>query len=300
MIGNKRMTVLAVLLGLVAAACGGGGDEPGGSDSANACRKPFEGAYTDVQAYPVFASTQVAVGENRFLVGLNNSNDAPIGGPEIDLKIKFYNLNSCPAEPASTEDMEFMWSIKPVVGYYRTQATFDEPGLWGAEVTASGPFQESVKGSFKVLPETSTPAIGEKAPASDTPTADDVKDLSEITTDENPNPKFYETSVADALKKGEPFVLAFATPKFCQSQTCGPTLDIVKDVVKNFPKVTVIHVEPYKLPADPANLVTVPAGEEWGLPSEPWVFVVDEKGKVAAKYEGAVAPDELTEQLKKL
>ena len=107
-------------------------------------------------------------------------------------------------------------------------------------------------------------------------------------------------SVADALKKGEPFVLAFATPEFCQSQTCGPTLDIVKSVVKDFPKVTTIHVEPYELPAEPPNFAPVKSAQEWGLPSEPWVFVVDDKGKVAAKYEGAIAPEELNAQLKKL
>ena len=36
---------------------------------------------------------------------------------------------------------------------------------------------------------------------------------------------------------------------------------------------------------------------EWGLPTEPWVFVVDAKGKVAAKFEGMAYPDELTAAL---
>ena len=188
---TKKVLALALLAGLLAAACGGG-DEPGGnegSNSATSCEQEFQQPFTDVQAYPVFANSEVAVGENRFLVGLNNTNDAPIGAPEIDLQIKFFNLNDCPTEPTADQDMEFMWSIKPVVGYYRTDATFDEPGLWGAEVTVSGPFEESVKGSFKVLPETSTPAIGEDAPASDTPTADDVKDLSEITHGQEAEPR---------------------------------------------------------------------------------------------------------------
>ena len=32
---------------------------------------------------------------------------------------------------------------------------------------------------------------------------------------------------------------------------------------------------------------------EWGLPSEPWTFVVDREGIVRAKYEGFVTEDEL-------
>ncbi len=32
---------------------------------------------------------------------------------------------------------------------------------------------------------------------------------------------------------------------------------------------------------------------EWGLVSEPWVFVVDASGKVTAKFEGAATADEV-------
>lgn len=292
--------ILALLVGLLTAACGGNGDSDpnAGSESPGDCKTPFQQAFSDVQAYPVFANTQTAVGENRFLVGIQNTDDAPMAAPGINVSIEFYDLNSCPAEPTSTEEMDFFWTIKPVVGLYRTTATFDQPGIWGAEVTISGGgVDEKVKGSFEVLPESSTPALGSRPPASDSPTADDVKDLAEISTDNKPDPAFYEVSIADAMKAGKPFVVVFATPEFCQSQTCGPTLDIVKDVSKDFSKVTFIHVEPYVLPADPNALEPAPTGVEWGLPSEPWVFVMDDNGKVVAKYEGAIAPEELEEAL---
>ena len=38
----------------------------------------------------------------------------------------------------------------------------------------------------------------------------------------------------------------------------------------------------------------VPATDEWGLPSEPWVFVVDPSGVVTSAFEGAASDDELT------
>ena len=42
------------------------------------------------------------------------------------------------------------------------------------------------------------------------------------------------------------------------------------------------------------QLQLVPAAVQWGLPDEPWIFVVDASGKVTAKFEGAVGSDELT------
>ena len=40
--------------------------------------------------------------------------------------------------------------------------------------------------------------------------------------------------------------------------------------------------------------------EEWGLSTEPWVFVVDAEGRVAAKFEGVLSEEELVEVLDRL
>ena len=42
-------------------------------------------------------------------------------------------------------------------------------------------------------------------------------------------------------------MLVFATPKFCTSAQCGPTLDKIKPFAAQYPGVTFINVEPYKL-----------------------------------------------------
>ncbi|HEV3472503.1 MAG TPA: thioredoxin family protein, partial [Actinomycetota bacterium] len=102
------------------------------------------------------------------------------------------------------------------------------------------------------------------------------------------------------MRAGEPFVVVFATPKFCTSEVCGPTLDVAKVVAKDFPDVTWIHVEVYTNLDDPSDLKVVPAVKKWGLPTEPWVFVVNERGRVVAKYEGTVAATELEEELANL
>jgi hypothetical protein len=84
---------------------------------------------------------------------------------------------------------------------------------------------------------------------------------------------------------------------------CGPTLDTVKATRTAFPQVEVLHVEVVD-PKDPLdaqnNIKPVPAVDEWKLPSEPWVFVVDRGGLVAAAYEGFVTPPELTDAVKRV
>lgn len=294
---RSRWIPFVLALGLLAA-CGGdgAGPAPGASDGSR-----FGGPFADAKAYPVFASSEVVVGENRFLVGLLDENDAPIGSDDISMHIAFYDLAESETEPVFERDMEFIETIPGERGLYKTTAEFDAAGQWGAEVSVTGDsLDETVNAAFDVASRPTTPAIGERVPPSDTLTADDADKLTEITTDPDPEPAFYEVSIEDAVKAGEPFVVVFSTPKFCTSQVCGPTLDIVKSVADDSSGVRFIHVEVYKNLDDPGNLLPVDAVTEWKLPSEPWVFVVDAKGKLAAKFEGTVTAQELTDSLKAL
>lgn len=288
---------------VVAAACGNDPgaegtkaerDSPAGAES---FEQPFQGA----DAYPLLVNSEVTVGDNRILMGLLDDSDAPIGSPQIDLTVDYYDLDRSTEEPVATDEPEFVWSVKDAFGVYVGNATFDHAGKWGVEVHIRGDgLDETVRTSFDVREEPSTPALGAKVPASSTPTAGDVKDLSTISTDPDPEARFYRHSIRSALKENEPFVVTFATPKFCQTAVCGPTLDNVKDVASGFPNINFIHVEPYELPAEPPEFKVVPAVKEWGLPSEPWVFVVNGDGTLEAKFEGVIGKGELTDALKSL
>ena len=137
------------------------------------------------------------------------------------------------------------------------------------------------------------PAVGAKAFPSRTPTiASTGGDFDALTTRTPPDRGLLRYSVADSLAAHVPFVVAFATPKFCSSRTCGPVVDVVDHVRKRLAKTPVrfIHVEIYEdnQPPDVNRWV-----REWKLPTEPWVFLVGRDGRIKARFEGSVSAAEL-------
>ena len=149
-------------------------------------------------------------------------------------------------------------------------------------------------GNLVVRDRTFSPAVGAPAPRSETPTLDTTGGrLAPLTTSTRPDRALYTTSVAQALAAHTPFVVTFATPKFCISRTCGPVVDVVSHVRKQLAGTTVrfIHVEVFKNnnPANGYNRWL----KEWKLPSEPWTFLVGGDGTIKAKFEGSVSAVEL-------
>ena len=102
------------------------------------------------------------------------------------------------------------------------------------------------------------------------------------------------------MKAHAPFVLVFATPKFCSSRTCGPVVDVAQAVQRRFAGsgVRFIHVEVYtdNNPAQGFNRWF----REWRLPSEPWVFLVGRDGRIKARFEGSVSAAELSAAVQRL
>ena len=135
-----------------------------------------------------------------------------------------------------------------------------------------------------------SPAVGDAAFPSRTPTLADAP-ADQLTTRNPPDTELLRVSVADALEQHKPFVLVFATPKFCASRTCGPVVDVVDAVRRRIPGVHFIHVEIFE-ENNPA-LGTNRWVREWKLPTEPWVFLVGRDGRIQAKFEGAVSEREL-------
>jgi hypothetical protein len=143
------------------------------------------------------------------------------------------------------------------------------------------------------------PDVGDRAVSVHTQTLTDVGGDAAALDTRRPEAKdLLETDLADVLRK-RPVVITFATPLLCQSRVCGPVVDIVEQVRASAPKdVAFIHQEIYK--DNKINAGLRPQVTAWGLRSEPWTFVIDRKGRVSTRFEGAFSAGELQRAVAKV
>ena len=134
------------------------------------------------------------------------------------------------------------------------------------------------------------PAPGDPAIPSETPTTADPGAAESLCT-RNPDCDMHEDSLADVLEAGRPAVLLFATPAFCQTAVCGPVVDTLEEVHRStsWGDVAFIHCEIFQ----DAGETLLTAVEEWGLPTEPWLFAIDADGHIHARLDGPMLADEL-------
>ena len=134
-------------------------------------------------------------------------------------------------------------------------------------------------------------APGDDAIAVATPTNAKALGFEKVCT-QDPPCGMHEISLDEALKQGVPTTVIFATPEFCQTVVCGPAVGTVDKVRTegDWGDMAWIHVEVYSkvsggelTPGKPIN--------EWGLPSEPWLFSIDSSGKIASRLDGPMLHD---------
>ena len=152
-------------------------------------------------------------------------------------------------------------------------------------------------GAIDVPTRSRSVAVGARAPRSDTPTLATAP-AAHITTSTPPDLPLLRYSVARSLAAHVPFVVTFATPKFCTSRTCGPVVDVVEGVRKQFAArgIRFIHVEVFQ-DNDPTRGYNRWM-RQWGLSTEPWVFLVGGDGRIKAEFEGSVSEGELANAVK--
>jgi hypothetical protein len=284
--------VATSVLALVAASCGGG--EASAPEARN-------GPSVEL----ALGASDFAVGENRIPFAVIRPNGELVQTPrarllvapgvdrpaEVNVTAELVPLGPH-SHPAPTEAHDHA----DVTDLYVAHVRFRRPGRY---VLVAEPENEEIRavGEITVKRRSASPAIGSKAIRSDTPTLADAP-ATEITTARPPDTELLRVSVNDALAARAPFVLAFATPRFCQSRTCGPTVEVVDKVRQTFggSPIRFIHVEVYE-GNDPNNGVNRWM-REWKLPSEPWVFLVDRDGIIRAKFEGSVSEAELEQAVR--
>jgi hypothetical protein len=155
--------------------------------------------------------------------------------------------------------------------------------------TAAGPALNVAKGAV--------PDVGDKAPLIHTPTKASVGgDLAKIDT-RQPHDDMHDIDLASVLGK-KPIMLLFATPQLCQSRVCGPVVDVAEQVKAEHPSDAAwIHMEIYN--DNQIDRGFRPQVSAYHLPTEPWLFAIDKRGRVVARIEGAYSARELQAALKK-
>jgi hypothetical protein len=178
-----------------------------------------------------------------------------------------------------------------VTSLYVAHLRIPRPGRYWLVAAPAGARIQAL-GVLDVAARSRSIAIGAQAPRSATPTLATAP-AATITTSRPPDLPLLRYSIAGSLAAHRPFVVTFATPKFCTSRTCGPVVDVVDAVRRRFERrgVRFIHVEVFNGndPQRGYNRWML----QWGLRTEPWVFLVGGDGRVKAKFEGSVAEAEL-------
>jgi hypothetical protein len=156
-------------------------------------------------------------------------------------------------------------------------------------------------GDLVVQARSASPMVGARAYPSRTPTLATTRGgTALLTTRVPPDRALLRTSIAGALAAHEPFVVTFATPRYCESRICGPVVDVVGRVRRQYAKTPVrfIHVEIYKdnNPSKGRNRWV----QQWHLPGEPWTFLVGRDGRIKAKFQGSVSMTELGQAIRRL
>ena len=175
-----------------------------------------------------------------------------------------------------------------------------KPGkYWLLAEPEGGAEKVQALGNVVVVADDDPPDVGDAAIASDTPTLSSTGgETSSLTTRTPPDESLLRYSIADSLDAKVPFVVTFATPKFCSSRTCGPVVDVVEEVSRRLDgeNVRFIHVEVFE-DNDPAKGFNRWL-KEWNLPTEPWTFLVGSDGRIAERFEGTVSVDELEQAVR--
>jgi hypothetical protein len=264
-----------------------------------ACREATDSAEIQDAVSPLQItrmSADTAVGTSRIVFGLFDGPDPVADAQSVSLTI--IAVGEADATPAWQGMAENYSDYE--VPYWVAYPTLPSPGFWGvtAEVVLADGRSVTSQFTIEAKTESTAVAVGELAPLSQNRTLTTEPDISKLSSGNDPDPAFYQLTVAQAVASSKPTVVGFITPGLCETKWCAPVLNSVATVrdevgdAANF-----IHIEVYQ---DFQALTYVPEMAEWGLETEPYIFVLDSAGRVTASLAGPVSPRELSLALEPL
>jgi protein SCO1/2 len=249
-------------------------------------------------------STIVRAGRNRIVVTVSDQSNRELAKPDVVATFSFRLADDATFAPLEVPGT-FIWVVRGGKAAYVAEMTLPRAGQYNATIRLDGPDGRIGTAGFvvKAREQGPTPQIGSLAPSVRTPVAADVEgNLKLISTDVFPEPRFYEHSVDELLASGTPFVLTLYSPAFCPTTACGPLLSYMKEIAGEFPTMTFVHVEPYVMrdvggriqpELDGPEFRYAPWSVAYGIPFEPFVFVVGSDGRIVSTFEVIVGSNEI-------
>lgn len=141
-------------------------------------------------------------------------------------------------------------------------------------------------GKLAVATSSPIPDVGQKPPA----IATDTNGPIHLLTTRLPPESMHSVSF-DQVLGHKPVALLFSTPELCTSRVCGPVTDVLVSLQHEFSnRVAFVHQEVY-VNNDPSKGLR-PQLKAFHLETEPWLFVVNRKGVIVARLEGAFGVNE--------
>ncbi|MFN8639579.1 MAG: hypothetical protein U0360_09025 [Dehalococcoidia bacterium] len=313
------MATIALAAALVVG-CASGTANTSGSPTAGSANWSAEALGREAQkanVTPILVNSAPGVGVNRLSFVLLDKTGQPVSNA-TETRVRLFTLDgdtgsvaggsalrraalNLEGVPHQHSDGANHLHEGPEIAMYTAVVELTRPDFWGAEISWSvdGKAQQQ-RLRFFVRPSTPEPGVGAVPPASVQKTLRDGIALTDLDTSQVPQEALHQQTIAEAVTSGRVSVIAFATPAFCQTRFCGPVLEsVVVPVWQRYrDRINAIHVEPFDVvAARKGSLVPEAVTAEWGLQSEPWVFVIGKDGRVAAKFEGILSVDELTEAI---
>ncbi|MDP7542256.1 MAG: twin-arginine translocation signal domain-containing protein [Acidimicrobiales bacterium] len=119
--------------------------------------------------------------------------------------------------------------------------------------------------------------VGDPMRAVDTPTADDPGGVDPICTRFREACPFHDMTLTEALATDGPTALLVSTPRYCQTDVCGPALEVLMSLAPGIAGLTTVHAEPW-MNEDLKELTPVIGA--YALDFEPSLVVADADGVI--------------------
>ena len=278
------------------AACGG--DDGGADDGSDDGTTPPDETI-NLLALSAPSGVLVAGVPQRIPFGLADFEGAPLPDAPRSLDFQVTQEDGTPiGDPLTVERRDAGLPLP----YFPVTTTFESAGNYGVTTTVEGQELEPRLFTVTTTEEVTIPQVGDAMIPVETPTSADARGVDPICT-RDPVCPLHEVTLTEALGGGTPVAFLIATPEFCQTQICGPVLDILLSQQEAFPDVRMVHAEPYANPRAVDNIAQADLAEAiqaYGLSYEPALFLAGADGTVTARFDNVFDETELAEALQTL